>query len=96
MNDEVKKFLIEYCDFVTKVTSEPSLRNDELFERMKIIEEESNIKTARLLTAALGLGSEGGEFVEIVKSYGLKYELIEYEGSHKIVEEELKKIANSL
>ena len=36
------------------------------------------------------------EFVEIVKSYGLKYELIEYEGSHKIVEEELKKIANSL
>ena len=36
------------------------------------------------------------EFVEIVKSYGLKYELIEYEGSHKIVEEELKKIANTL
>ena len=36
------------------------------------------------------------EFVEIVKSYGLKYELIEYEGSHKIIEEELKKIANSL
>ena len=36
------------------------------------------------------------EFVGVVKSYGLKYELIEYEGSHKIVEEELKKIANSL
>ena len=72
MNDEVKKFLIEYCDFVTKVTSEPSLRNDELFERMKKIEEESNIKTARLLTAALGLGSEGGEFIEIVKKIFLQ------------------------
>ena len=31
------------------------------------IESNSNIKTARLLTAALGLGSETGEFVEIVK-----------------------------
>jgi len=36
------------------------------------------------------------EFVGVVKSYGLKYELIEYEGSHKIIEEELKKITNSL
>ena len=36
------------------------------------------------------------EFVGVVKSYGLKYDLIEYEGSHKIIEEELKKIANSL
>ena len=36
------------------------------------------------------------EFVRVVKSYGLKYELIEYEGSHKIIEKELKKIANSL
>ena len=36
------------------------------------------------------------EFVRVVKSYGLKYELIEYEGSHKIIEKELKKIANRL
>ena len=36
------------------------------------------------------------EFIRLVKSYGLKYELIEYEGSHKIIEKELKKIANSL
>ena len=36
------------------------------------------------------------EFVGVVKSYGLKYDLIEYKGSHKIIEEELKKIANSL
>ena len=36
------------------------------------------------------------EFVGVVKSYGLKYDLVEYEGSHKIIEEELIKIANSL
>jgi len=36
------------------------------------------------------------EFIKLVKSYGLKYELIEYDGSHKIIEDELKKIANSL
>ena len=72
MNNEVKKFLIEYCDFVTKVTSEPSLRNDELFERMKKIEEESNIKTARLLTAALGLGSEGVNLLKLLKRFFCK------------------------
>ena len=39
---------------------------------MEEIETESNIKSARLLTAALGLGSEGGEFVEIVKKIFLQ------------------------
>ena len=32
MSDEVKKFLDEYCDFVTKVTSEPSLDQDALIK----------------------------------------------------------------
>ena len=36
------------------------------------------------------------QFVEIVESYGLKYNLIEYDGSHKIVEEVLIKINNNL
>ena len=39
---------------------------------MEEIDSESNIKSARLLTAALGLGSEGGEFVEIVKKIFLQ------------------------
>ena len=34
---------------------------------MKEIDSSSPIESARLLTAALGLGSETGEFVEIVK-----------------------------
>ena len=72
MGNEVKDYLNDYCDFVTKVTSEPSLDQKALFERMEEIETESNIKSARLLTAALGLGSEGGEFVEIVKKIFLQ------------------------
>ena len=67
MSDEVKKFLKSYADFVTKVTSKPSLDQKSLNDRMKEIDHSSPIDSARLITAALGLGSETGEFVEIVK-----------------------------
>ena len=72
MSDEIKKFLNSYGDFVTKVTSEPSLSLDALQERLKEIDHESEIESARLLTAALGVGSETGEFVEIVKKIFLQ------------------------
>ena len=67
MSQEVKDFFTTYSDFVTKVTSEPSLDLDALKKSMDDIESQSEIKMPRLLTAALGLGSETGEFVEIVK-----------------------------
>ena len=67
MSEDVKKFLNNYGDFVTKVTSEPSLNLSSLNNRMMEIDSSSTIESARLLTAALGLGSETGEFVEIVK-----------------------------
>ena len=72
MSDEIKKFFSTYTDFVTKVTSDPSLNLEDLNARFAEIENESNIKTPRLLTAALGLGSETGEFVEIVKKMFLQ------------------------
>ena len=72
MSDDVKKFFSTYADFVTKVTSEPSLDLNSLNQSFKEIEEGSEIKTPRLLTAALGLGSETGEFVEIVKKMFLQ------------------------
>ena len=72
MTEEVKKFFETYTDFVTKVTSDPSLDLDALSESFNKIENESSIKTPRLLTAALGLGSETGEFVEIVKKMFLQ------------------------
>ena len=67
MSKEVKDFFSTYSDFVTKVTSEPSIDLDALKKSFDNIEESSSIKMPRLLTAALGLGSETGEFVEIVK-----------------------------
>ena len=66
MSEEIKKFFSTYTDFVTKVTSEPSIDLDALKKSFDEIEQSSGIKTPRLLTAALGLGSETGEFVEIV------------------------------
>ena len=72
MSEEVKKFFATYSDFVTKVTSEPSLDMESLKKSMDDIESNSSIQMPRLLTAALGLGSETGEFVEIVKKMVLQ------------------------
>ena len=43
MSDDAKKFLNSYGDFVTKVTSEPSLNQKSLDERMKEIDSSSPI-----------------------------------------------------
>ena len=67
MSNEVKDFFSTYSDFVTKVTSEPSLEMEALKNSLDDINNNSSIEVPRLLTAALGLGSETGEFVEIVK-----------------------------
>ena len=72
MSEEIKKFFTTYTDFVTKVTSDPSIELDSLKDSFDEIEKKSGIKTPRLLTAALGLGSETGEFVEIVKKMFLQ------------------------
>ena len=72
MSEEIKKFFTTYTDFVTKVTSDPSIDLDTLKKSFDDIEANSSIKTPRLLTAALGLGSETGEFVEIVKKMFLQ------------------------
>ena len=72
MSEEIKKFFTTYTDFVTKVTSNPSIELDALKTSFDDIEKKSGIKTPRLLTAALGLGSETGEFVEIVKKMFLQ------------------------
>ena len=72
MSQEVKDFFSTYSDFVTKVTSDPSLDMEALKSTLEDIELKSDIKIPRLLTAALGLGSETGEFVEIVKKMVLQ------------------------
>ena len=69
---EADKFFETYCDFVTKVTSDPSLDMEALKSSLQSIHDESDIDVPRLMTAALGLSSEGGEFVEIVKKMFLQ------------------------
>ena len=55
-----------YADFVDGVTSNPSKDYKSFLESLKYLDGEgSNIH--RLLTAAVGISAEGGEFMEIVK-----------------------------
>ena len=74
--DETKKFFETYCNFVTKVTSKPSLEVDSLKASIDGIQKDSDIDVPRLVTAALGLSSEAGEFTEIVKKYFFKVNLL--------------------
>jgi NTP pyrophosphatase (non-canonical NTP hydrolase) len=69
---DTKDFFSTYGDFVTKVTSDPSLDLESLKSSLDSIQNNSNIDIPRLLTGALGLGSETGEFVEIVKKMVLQ------------------------
>lgn len=58
--------LNRYMQFVQAVTSKESDNFDHLQQRVHSLRSE-NFNPALLLTAAIGLGSEGGEFQEIVK-----------------------------
>ena len=57
----------KYLDFVEGVTSEPSKDFAQLLKRLSELEAEADCDTPHLLTAALGLTAEAGEFTEIVK-----------------------------
>lgn len=57
--------LDDYQKFVTTVTSQESKNFRKLQQRLEELDSTVNIST--LLTAGIGLSSEGGEFNEIVK-----------------------------
>ena len=57
----------KYIDFVYGVTSTESLDYAALLTRMNKLELEDDCNLSQLLTAALGLTAESGEFTEIVK-----------------------------
>ena len=59
--------LNKYQEFVKAVTSQPSNNTDAFMDRICELDEDENINPALLLTAGIGLASEGGEFNEIVK-----------------------------
>ena len=59
--------LNRYKKFVETVTSDASNSKVEMLTRMESIENDAGINTALLMTGAIGIASEGGEFAEIVK-----------------------------
>ena len=59
--------LNKYKEFVEEVTSLESNKTMVLKNTMEELEKESGVNIALLLTGAIGIASEGGEFAEIVK-----------------------------
>ena len=59
--------LNKYKEFVQGVTSEASTSSVEMANRMEALENETGKNIALLMTGAIGIASEGGEFSEIVK-----------------------------
>ena len=57
----------KYLDFVAGVTSKPSTDLPALLSRITDLDVECDADVPRLLTAALGLAAESGEFTEVVK-----------------------------
>ena len=56
----------KYKEFVNEVTSNESKHNDVFFERLAYLKEK-NFPSERLLTAAVGMSAEAGEFTEVIK-----------------------------
>ena len=57
----------KYLEFVSEVTSDPSKDIAQLFRRMTDLDVVQDADIPRLLTAALGLSAESGEFTEVIK-----------------------------
>ena len=58
--------LKKYVEFVDATTSNPSKQYSEFLKRLHNLEVEG-FPTERLLTAAVGMSAEAGEFTEVVK-----------------------------
>ena len=62
----------KYVEFVSQTTSPASSDIAELMRRLTELEVENDCDGPRLLTAALGISAEAGEFTEIVKKIVLQ------------------------
>ena len=66
MKDET--LLVDYIRFVDEVTSDASKDPQDFSDALDIIDETSGVSPERLITAAMGICAEGGEFTEVVKA----------------------------
>ena len=62
----------KYIEFVRQTTSPASSNYADLISRLSQLEVEFNADVPRLLTAALGMTAEAGEFTEVVKKIFLQ------------------------
>ena len=63
---------VKYVEFVRQTTSLPSADYANLMARLTQLEAENDADVTRLLTAALGMSAEAGEFTEVVKKIFLQ------------------------
>ena len=63
---------VKYLEFVKGVTSDPSLDWPILAARLSELEVSQDCNVPQLMTAALGLTAESGEFTEVVKKIFLQ------------------------
>ena len=78
--------LVKYTHFVDGTTSYPSKSNEEFIARIRQLAE-GDVPIARLMTAAVGMSAEAGEFTEIVKKIAFQgKELTEDNRIHLIKE----------
>jgi len=83
---DVKVDYERYTDFVDQVTSDATKYTDSFIERINELQEQ-NVDIQRLLTAAVGITAEGGEFTEIVKKIAFQGKAYnEANREHMIVE----------
>jgi NTP pyrophosphatase (non-canonical NTP hydrolase) len=59
--------LNKYAEFVLAVCSDQSKNSEEFVEHVRKLHNNSTVNIPLLLTAGIGLASEGGEFNEIIK-----------------------------
>ncbi len=62
----------KYIEFVRQTTSQPSLDWPTLSARLSELEVRDDANVTQLLTAALGISAESGEFTEVVKKIFLQ------------------------
>jgi NTP pyrophosphatase (non-canonical NTP hydrolase) len=74
MTEKTKKVIDsdKYIEFVRQTTSPASSNYAELLSRFSQLEVQSDVDVPRLLTAALGITAEAGEFTEVVKKIFLQ------------------------